>query len=221
MELALDLNPLSLIGFADGAEGDPFTGINPATGSPLEPSFYTASAQDLDRAASLAQAAFLIYGNLSGKARAAFLRQIAGSIEAAAPAIIHRANLETALPEGRLQGELARTCNQLRVFAQLIEEGSWVDARIDNANPDRKPLPKPDIRSMHKPLGPVAVFGASNFPPGLLGGWRRHRLRPRRRLSGHRQSPSRASWNQRPGRPCHPRKRQSLWPARRRLFHAL
>ena len=164
MELALDLNPLSLIGFADGAEGAAFTGVNPATGASLEPKFYAATAKDLNQAASLAQTAFPIYGSLSGKAKGAFLRQIATSIEAAAPAIIQRANLETALPEGRLQGELARTCNQLRVFAQVIEEGSWVDARIDNANPERKPLPKPDIRSMHKPLGPVAVFGASNFP---------------------------------------------------------
>jgi NADP-dependent aldehyde dehydrogenase len=164
MELALDLNPLSLIGFADGAEGAAFTGMNPATGTPLEPPFYAASAHDLERAASLAQAAFPVYGKLSGKAKGAFLRHIADSIEAAAPAIIKRANLETALPEGRLQGEMGRTCNQLRFFAQMIEEGSWVDARIDNADPERKPVPKPSIRSMHKPLGPVAVFGASNFP---------------------------------------------------------
>ena len=101
---------------------------------------------------------------LSGKAKGAFLRQIAASIEAAAPAIIQRAQLETALPEGRLQGEVGRTCNQLRLFAEVIEEGSWLDARIDTANPDRKPLPRPSIRSMHRPLGPVAVFGASNFP---------------------------------------------------------
>ena len=68
------------------------------------------------------------------------------------------------MPEARLTGEVGRTCGQLRLFAEVVEEGSWVDARIDNADPDRKPLPKPSIRSMHKPLGPVAVFGASNFP---------------------------------------------------------
>ncbi len=164
MELALDLNPLSLIGFADGTEGAAFTGMNPATGAALEPKFYAASTQDLERAASLAHAAFPIYGKLSGKTKGAFLRHVAATIEAAGPAIMKRANLETALPDGRLQGELARTCNQLRFFAQLIEEGSWLDARIDNADPERKPLPKPSIRSMHKPLGPVAVFGASNFP---------------------------------------------------------
>jgi len=164
MELALELKPVSLIGFGDGAEGASFTGMNPATGSPLEPTFFSASAEDLERAAALAQSAFPIYSNQSGKEKGAFLRQIAAGIEAAAPAIIQRANLETALPEGRLQGEVARTCNQLRIFAELVEEGSWLDARLDSADPNRKPLPRPSIRSMHKPLGPVAVFGASNFP---------------------------------------------------------
>jgi alpha-ketoglutaric semialdehyde dehydrogenase len=164
MELALELKPVSLIGFGDGAEGSSFTGVNPATGAPLEPKFFSASAEDLERAAALAQSAFPIYSNLSGKEKGAFLRSIAASIEAAAPAIIQRAHLETALPEARLTGEVGRTCGQLRLFAQVVEEGSWVDARIDNADPERKPLPKPSIRSMHKPLGPVAVFGASNFP---------------------------------------------------------
>jgi 2,5-dioxopentanoate dehydrogenase len=164
MELALELKPVSLIGFGDGAEAAAFTAINPATGSPLEPKFFAASAEDLERAAALAQSAFPIYSKLSGKKKGAFLRQIAVAIEAAAPAIVKRANLETALSEARLAGEVGRTCGQLRLFAEVVEEGSWVDARIDNADPDRKPLPKPSIRSMHKPLGPVAVFGASNFP---------------------------------------------------------
>src|SRR6202453_4365848 len=164
MELALELKPVSLIGFGDGAEAAAFTAINPATGSPLEPTFFAASAEDLERGAALAQSAFPIYSKLSGKKKGAFLRQIAAAIEAAAPAIIKRASLETALPEARLSGEVGRTCGQLRLFAEVVEEGSWVDARIDNADPNRKPLPKPSIRSMHKPLGPVAVFGASNFP---------------------------------------------------------
>jgi 2,5-dioxopentanoate dehydrogenase len=164
MELAVEFKSVSLIGFGDGTEGSSFNGVNPATGQPLEPAFFSATTEDLERAATLAQAAFPIYGNLSGKAKGAFLRQIAAAIEAAAPAIVQRANLETALPEGRLQGEIGRTCGQLRLFAQVVEEGSWIDARIDSADPERKPLPKPSIRSMHKPLGPVAVFGASNFP---------------------------------------------------------
>jgi NADP-dependent aldehyde dehydrogenase len=164
MELALELNPVSLIGFGDGAEGSSFAAVNPATGAPLEPKFFSASAADLERAAALAQSAFPVYSNLSGKEKGAFLRRIAASIETAAPAIIQRAHLETALPEARLTGEVGRTCGQLRLFAEVVEEGSWVDARIDNADPERKPLPRPSIRSMHKPLGPVAVFGASNFP---------------------------------------------------------
>ena len=157
MELALELKPVSLIGFGDGTQGASFTGVNPATGMPLEPKFFSATAEDLERAAVLAQSAFPIYSNLSGKQKGAFLRSIAASIEAAAPAIIQRAHLETALPEARLTGELERTCGQLRLFAQVVEEGSWVDARIDNADPERKPLPKPSIRSMHRPLGPVAA----------------------------------------------------------------
>src|SRR6202453_4503677 len=164
MELALELKPVSLIGFGDGAEAAAFTAMNPATGSPLEPKFFAASAEDLEQAAALAQGAFPIYSKLSGKKKGAFLRQIAAAIEAAAPAIVKRANLETGLSEARLTGEVGRTCGQLRLFAEVVEEGSWVDARIDNADPDRKPLPKPSIRSMHRPLGPVAVFGASNFP---------------------------------------------------------
>jgi alpha-ketoglutaric semialdehyde dehydrogenase len=164
MQLATEQKPVSLIGFADGAEGAAFTGMNPATGAALEPKFFSATADDLERAATLAQSAFPLYSKLSGKKRGAFLRRIAEAIEAAAPAIIQRANLETALPVARLQGEVGRTCNQLRLFAELVEEGSWVDASIDFADPDRKPLPKPSIRSMHKALGPVAVFGASNFP---------------------------------------------------------
>src|SRR5271156_6656981 len=114
MELALELKPASLIGFADGGQGVTFTGINPATGQPLEPKFFSATAEDLERAATLAQSAFPIYSNLPGRDKGAFLRRIAAAIEAAEPAIVQRANLETALSEGRLQGEVRRTCDQLR-----------------------------------------------------------------------------------------------------------
>jgi alpha-ketoglutaric semialdehyde dehydrogenase len=89
---------------------------------------------------------------------------IAAKIEGAVDAIVERAEQETALPKPRLQGETARTCGQLRLFAQVVEEGSWVAARIDHADANRKPAPKPDIRSMLQALGPVVVFGASNFP---------------------------------------------------------
>jgi NADP-dependent aldehyde dehydrogenase len=155
----------SLIGFNRGANNtESFSAVNPSTGQQLDPRFFSASPTDLDTAAALAQEAFASYSSLSGAERADFLRSIAGEIEMVATELIGRAQEETALPHTRLQGELGRTCGQLRLFASLVEEGSWVSARIDRGDPVRKPLPKPSIRSLLRPLGPVAVFGASNFP---------------------------------------------------------
>ncbi len=152
----------------DGAsregKGETFYGVDPATGEKLEPAYHYATVVDLNEAAELADEAFAVFKKTTGKERAAFLRRIADGIEAIVPEIVERAHRETALPEARLKGEAARTCNQLRLFAQVVEEGSWVNARIDPAQPDRKPLPRSDIRSMMRPLGTVAVFGASNFP---------------------------------------------------------
>jgi 2,5-dioxopentanoate dehydrogenase len=153
-----------LIGFRDGSKAKGFAAINPATGLALETQYFSASADDVDFAARLAGQVSPIYSNLPGKERGAFLRRIAGALESRGPEIVERAKLETALPDARLQGELARTCNQLRLFAGVVEEGSWVGARLDSPDPARKPAPKPSLRSMLKPLGPVAVFGASNFP---------------------------------------------------------
>ncbi len=130
----------------------------------LEPAFATASGEDVHEAATLAANAFSVYGSLSGADKGKFLRSIASGIEERGTEIVTRAGLETGLPEARLRGELARTTGQLRLFASVVEEGSWVGARIDPAEPERKPLPRADIRSMLKPLGPVVVFGASNFP---------------------------------------------------------
>src|SRR5512146_164361 len=144
--------------------GGEFYGFETATGARLEPAFHSATADDIDLAAHLAGEAFAVTSKLSGKERARFLRHIADGIEVIKPEIVTRAHQETALPEARLQGEAARTINQLRLFAQVVEEGSWCMARIDPAQPDRKPLPRADIRSVLRPLGPVAVFGASNFP---------------------------------------------------------
>jgi 2,5-dioxopentanoate dehydrogenase len=159
------LQGTSLVGFRNGSkEGAQFHGVDPATGESLEPPYVSASSQDVDAAASLAAKAALAYGNLAGSAKAAFLRRIADQLESYRAAIVERSHRETGLPEARLQGELTRTTNQLRLFAQVLEEGSWVNARIDLPDPARKPTPRPDIRSMFKPLGPVAVFGASNFP---------------------------------------------------------
>ena len=139
-------------------------GIQPGSGTRLEPAYLAASADEVAQTMALAAAAFPVFSNLPGKTRATFLRSIATEIESVVEDIVERGQLETALPEPRLRGETARTCGQLRMFADLIEEGSWVDARIEHAQPDRAPLPKPDLRSMLRPLGPVAVFCASNFP---------------------------------------------------------
>ncbi len=144
--------------------GVTFEGFDPAAGTRLDPVFHSASTEDVGLAADLAGDAFAIYGRFSGKEKGRFLRHIAMGIEGIAVELVERAYRETALPEKRLQGELARTANQLRLFAQLVEEGSWANARIDPAQPERTPLPRADLRSVLRPLGPVAVFGASNFP---------------------------------------------------------
>ena len=146
------------------SSGAEFAGFETATGAKLDPVYHSATAEDIDLAANLAGDASAVLNKLSGKEKARFLRHIADGIEAIKPEIVARANKETALPEARLQGEAARTINQLRLFAQVVEEGSWSMARIDPAQPERKPLPRADIRSVLRPLGPVVVFGASNFP---------------------------------------------------------
>jgi alpha-ketoglutaric semialdehyde dehydrogenase len=172
----MELIGRSIIGYKRGAEtGVTLRAINPATREPLDPPFQSATSQEVDLACRLAASAFEEYRHVPGRAKAAFLRRIAAKIEglisprtseyfALGPQLVDRATIETGLPAGRIQSETARTANQLRMFANLIEEGSWVDARIDRAQADRRPIPAPDVRSMLRPLGPVVVFGASNFP---------------------------------------------------------
>ncbi len=160
-----DLQGTSIIGFQRGrSSGQTVQGFNPASGENLLPVYHSASFEEVDRAAQFAHDAFAAYSQKTGAERGRFLRRIAENIEALGDELITRANQETALPEPRLRAETARTCNQLRLFADVVEEGSWVDARIDHGDRDRKPLPKPDVRSMFRPIGPVVVFGASNFP---------------------------------------------------------
>src|SRR5580700_8710528 len=155
----------SLIGFGSStATHEVFHALNPKSCERLEPGFLAASPDEVDRAVKLAHQAFATYDRLAARDRGAFLRTIAANIESIAEKLIERAEEETALPKSRLQGETTRTCGQLRMFAQVVEEGSWVQARIDRPDPNRKPAPKPDIRSMLRPLGSVVVFGASNFP---------------------------------------------------------
>jgi len=151
-------------GEARVGSGALFAGFDPSAGVELKPAYRSASSEDVELTAKLADDAFASYGKLSGKEKCRFLREIATGIDNAAAELVARAHMETALPEARLKGEAARTANQIRMFAQVVEEGSWVTARIDPALPDRTPLPRADIRSMLRPFGPVAVFGASNFP---------------------------------------------------------
>jgi NADP-dependent aldehyde dehydrogenase len=141
-----------------------FRAINPATGAELDPVFGGGDAADVKRACDLAWAAFDSYRETSLEARAAFLETIAAEIMLVGDALIERACAETGLPRGRIEGERGRTVGQLRLFAQTVRAGNWIDARIDPAQPDRKPMPRSDIRQRHIALGPVAVFGASNFP---------------------------------------------------------
>jgi len=119
---------------------------------------------NLDQIFQSAQEAFLYYKNVSGKEKAAFLRKIADGLEAEKTSLIPLASGESNLPEARITGELGRTLGQIRLFANLVEEGSWVEAVIDHSDPERAPVPKPDIRRFLTALGPVVVFGASNFP---------------------------------------------------------
>jgi NADP-dependent aldehyde dehydrogenase len=127
-------------------------------------SFPDASVQQVDAALKAAQIAFYAYKNVSGKKKAEFLRAVADQIEALGAALLQTAMRETHLPEARIVAERGRTTGHCRLFAALAEEGSWVDARVDTALPDRMPAPKPDIRKMLAPIGPVVVFGAANFP---------------------------------------------------------
>lgn len=160
-----ELTGLSFIGAERGQRGaTTFTAFNPQSGEALEPAYCSATIDEVDRAATLAAEAFDVFAQTSGKARAALLRRMADALDAAKEELAARAHLETALPMPRLLGEVGRTSGQLRLFAGVVEEGSWVQARIDPALPERQPLPRPDLRSMLRPLGPVAVFGASNFP---------------------------------------------------------
>jgi 2,5-dioxopentanoate dehydrogenase len=139
-------------------------GVNPATGATLEPGFHEATSAEVLRAVTEAEAAFRADSGKGAEDRAGLLEAIAEEIENAGDTLVNRVMEETGLPEGRVRGERGRTMGQLRLFATLLREGSWVEARIETALPDRAPIPRPDLRNMLVPLGPVAVFGASNFP---------------------------------------------------------
>ncbi|GIV57729.1 MAG: 2,5-dioxovalerate dehydrogenase [Rhodothermaceae bacterium] len=153
-----------IAGTPSGAGPAVIQAVNPVTGEALAPAYPEATPDEIDRALDAATEAFHAGRTRTPEERAALLERIADEIEALGDVLIERVMAETGLPEGRVRGERGRTTGQLRLFADVVREGSWVGARIDTADPDRRPVPKPDVRRMLVPLGPVVVFGASNFP---------------------------------------------------------
>lgn len=145
-------------------DGKTAFGFNPATNEALKPTYTLITEEQLTTATSTAAAAYPSFSTLDPETHAAFLEAIADNIEAIGEELTVRAGQETGLPAARLQGERARTTGQLRLFATVVRQGDFRGVRIDPALPDRTPLPRADIRQRQIPLGPVAVFGASNFP---------------------------------------------------------
>ncbi len=148
---------------------DSFHAVNPATGATLQPAFGEAGPAEIESACARAAAAFDRYRETSIAQRAAFLEAIAEAIMQLGDALVEKAVAESGLPRGRIEGERGRTAGQLRLFAADLRAGAWLDLRIDpalpaRAPPARGPLPRADLRSRNIALGPVAVFGASNFP---------------------------------------------------------
>ncbi|MFK7807219.1 MAG: aldehyde dehydrogenase (NADP(+)) [Saprospiraceae bacterium] len=155
----------NLIGYRYSALAKEYmNAINPETQKRLDGQFFAASPEEIDQAMELASTAFESYKNTTGQQRADFLNAIAEEIMRFGDRLVERAMQESGLPEGRIKGERGRTINQLKLFAKVAAEGSWVEASIDTAMPDRKPIPKADIRKMLVPVGPVVVYTASNFP---------------------------------------------------------
>jgi NADP-dependent aldehyde dehydrogenase len=141
-----------------------FKTINPKLNIHNEWESTEATEDEIKEATQLAWDAFKVFRNVSDQKRADFLNACADNIEALGDELISTYCTESGLPEGRAQGERGRTCFQLRSFAEMLTKGNWNDATIEEAIPDRQPMPKSDIRKTYIPLGPVVVFGSSNFP---------------------------------------------------------
>ncbi len=152
-----------LIGARDVRRGDSFHAINPTTGEATAQPYCEATAEDVTAACSLAAEAAADFAALAPGERADFIEAVAAAILAIGDELIETALVETGLPRGRLENERGRTVGQLRLFAAEVRGGEWLDVTIDPALPDKIP-PRADLRRMNVPLGPVAVFGASNFP---------------------------------------------------------
>jgi alpha-ketoglutaric semialdehyde dehydrogenase len=153
-----------IAGQPTAGEGKTTFGFDPATNQALEPTYTLLTEEQLKAATAAASEAFASFSTLDPEAHASFLEAIADNIEAIGEELIVRAGQETGLPSARLQGERARTTGQLRLFAAVVRQGDFRGVRIDPALPERSPLPRADIRQRQIPLGPVAVFGAGNFP---------------------------------------------------------
>ncbi|MCC4231303.1 aldehyde dehydrogenase (NADP(+)) [Sphingobium soli] len=157
-------NGAILIGASERTGGEPFHAINPATGEKGDVAFSSAMPADVEQATKLADEAFESFSTLSPDARATFLESVADNIMGIGDLLIETAMAESGLPRARLEGERGRTVGQLRLFASYARLGDWLDATIDRAMPERAPLPRADLRRVNHSVGPVAVFGASNFP---------------------------------------------------------
>jgi NADP-dependent aldehyde dehydrogenase len=164
--MGMTITGSNLIAGAPSREGQPtFTSVDPRRRKPVEEFvFHNATPGEVDRAVRAAAEAFEITRHYPAHQLADFLDRVAGEIEALGDELLRVTDLETALGIPRLTGERARTTGQLRSFAALLREGSYVEAIIDTARPDRQPAPRPDLRRMLFPIGPVGVFSASNFP---------------------------------------------------------
>jgi len=161
----MEIEGRNVIGFDySSGTGLIFQGVNPTLNSLIPEQFYIASQEDVDSALIKAKEAFIDFSKTSLEERALFLEAIAHEIEVLGDVLINKINEETGLSIERIKNERIRTIFQLHMFAEHVRSGNWLEATIDTELPNRKPTPKPDIRKMMFPLGPVVVFGASNFP---------------------------------------------------------
>ena len=161
----MKLTGTQLIGSRESAlSKETFTGVNPATGENLDTNFHEATEQEINEAVTNADRVFGEFRDLLADRRAEFIEAIADETMALGDEFLERTSAETGHPLARCAAERQRSVGQAHLFAEMIREGSWVDARIDLPDPEREPMAKPDVRSLLQPVGPIAVFGASNFP---------------------------------------------------------
>lgn len=149
------------------SSGKRFRGINPVTGEALEPEFFDARLREIDAALDAAARAAETMRTCSGAKIESLMESVAAALEGRRDGIVARCQLETGYPPQRAGGEFKRMVDGMRLFGRVAREGAWLDVRIDHADASRQPQPKPDLRRMNVPVGPVVVFGASNFPLAL------------------------------------------------------